>query len=141
MEIFNILKPRIELIIKNYGADKFKQRCALTIRKKIREKGDPAKGFLNLAVAFCLEEGETPTTIEKFRKELVNNYVTFLDKTQNLMKMQYYEKNIPIEVQFYDPSLTEDDSTVPNYFMSFADEGYNLNTELVYVSKLDWSQL
>ena len=124
-------------MIKNYGAEKFHERCALTMRKKIREKGDPGKGFINLAVAFCLEEGETATTIEKFRRDLVNNYVTFLDKTQNLMRLQYYSKNVPIEIQFYDPSLDGNDSTVPNYYMNFADEGYNLYTELVYIFNIE----
>jgi hypothetical protein len=118
-------------MIQTVGKDKFEQQCALTIRRKIRQKGEPGNGFINIAVAFCLIDGETPATVEKFRKELVNSYVTALDKTQNLMKIQRYQKHTPINIQFYDPSLDSQDSTVPNYFMNFNDEGYNLLTEYV----------
>jgi hypothetical protein len=130
LEIFNKLRARIMQMITHIKADRFEKKCTLTIRRKLRKNEDYSMGFINIAVAFCLDDNELSTRIDKFRKDFVNSYVHALEKTDNLMKVQYYEKYTPLLVQFFNGDISGDQS-ISNLYMSFNDQGFVLSSENV----------
>jgi hypothetical protein len=137
IDIYNKIKPRLQLMIKQIGEEKLEKKCALTMRKKFRKHNDYSQGFINIAVAFCVDEEESAVAVKKFRDELVNHYVAALEKTQNPMKIQYYEEYTPLFIQFYDPEINSNDGVVPNFYISFNEQGYVLSTENVKLINLE----
>jgi hypothetical protein len=136
LDVFNKLRARIQQMITHIKAERFENKCTLTIRRKLRKDDDYSMGFINIAVAFCLDDNELSTRVDKFRKDLVNSYVNAIDKTDNLMKVQYYEKYTPLLVQFYNGDLSDDEG-IPNLYMSFNNEGFLLSTENVNIINIE----
>ena len=115
------------------GEERFEKKCFLMMRKKLKVEGDYSKGLINIAVAFCVEDDETEEMVKKFRKDFLNKYIKSIDKTDNLMKLQYYDDKTPIYLQYYNSNIKKEEIKVPNYFITFNKEGYTLSTENVKI--------
>jgi hypothetical protein len=129
-EIINKLESRILRLLHEVGEQHFKNKCMMTIRKKLKVPNDYSQGMMNLCVAFCLDQ-ESDDVVNMFRNDFVIHFSNAVDKSDNLMKLQYYEEKNPLLIQFYDPVINTQEEIAPQFFLSFTKEGFVLSIDEV----------
>jgi hypothetical protein len=101
-----------------------------TFRRKLNDPNNYSKGQINLCVIFCIED-LSDFGIQVFKKKFVEHYANAVDSIDNIMKLQYYEVETTLPVQFYDADLHILEENLPNFYIRFTKEGYVLSTDKV----------
>ena len=129
-DIYNKLKPKIDNLISLKTTDFFQEFCILAFRKKLMIEGDYSSAKINTAVIMCLKPDETEQIIKRFKTEFLNFLTNSIDQSDELLALQQFQENQPLQVQFYDPALdlSSPSADLPNFYTSFSDQGLVLST-------------
>ncbi len=125
------LKPKIDAVSADKGSSNFEKLCSVAFLKEFIDPNDISKGIINNAVIICLNEQETEENIKKFKDDFISHYTNSINSTNELLKLQQYEDKLPVNVQFYDPSVDINGpiADLPQYFANFNQEGLVLMSD------------
>lgn len=143
LHIIQILGNKITKFAKEFGMEKFEKQCSYAFKTQFIDRSKKELGKVNIAFIFCFKDDTNEELMISFKKQISEHYSKALIQSKKYLKMQHYELNQNILLQYYEHHINLENIQIynleakdlPTYWTSITKEGMVMNRRNTLVPK------